>query len=82
MSSYIRQIQTTLQKAGYYKGKIDGLAGKLTVEAVNKATANEILEAERTKSYGTIEYTQDDVKGIIEHSILLRELARKNKPRN
>lgn len=43
---------------------------------------NEILEAERTKSYGTIEYTQDDVKGIIEHSILLRELARKNKPRN
>lgn len=38
MSSYIRQIQTTLQKAGYYKGAIDGIAGKLTVEAVNLAT--------------------------------------------
>ncbi len=42
---------------------------------------NEILEAERTKSNGSIEYTQKDVKEIIEHSILLRELAKKNRPR-
>ncbi|MDT3697208.1 MAG: hypothetical protein ROY99_12570 [Ignavibacterium sp.] len=42
---------------------------------------NEILEAERTKSNGTIQYTPEDVKGIIEHSILLRELAKKNRPR-
>ena len=50
MSSYIRQIQTTLKKAGLYTGEIDGLAGKLTVEAVNKATANEILEAEAKRA--------------------------------
>lgn len=38
MSSYIRQIQTKLKEAGYYKGAIDGVAGRLTVEAVNLAT--------------------------------------------
>lgn len=38
MSSYIRQIQTTLKQAGYYKGEIDGIAGKMTVEAVNLAS--------------------------------------------
>ena len=37
MSGYVRQIQTTLKKAGYYKGAIDGIAGKMTVEAVNQA---------------------------------------------
>lgn len=38
MSSYIRQIQTTLKQAGYYKGEIDGIAGKMTVDAVNLAS--------------------------------------------
>lgn len=37
MSSYVRQIQTTLKNAGFYEGEIDGIAGKMTVAAVNRA---------------------------------------------
>ena len=37
MSSYIRQIQTTLRNAGFYKGEVDGIAGKQTVSAVEEA---------------------------------------------
>ena len=37
MSSYISTIQTELLDAGFYKGKVDGIAGKLTVEAVEQA---------------------------------------------
>lgn len=37
MSSYIRQIQTDLKNAGYYKGDIDGIAGKQTVAAIEQA---------------------------------------------
>lgn len=42
MSSHIRAIQTTLKEAGFYTGEIDGIAGKLTVEAVNKAAAKAV----------------------------------------
>lgn len=41
MSSYVRQIQTTLKEAGYYIGDIDGIAGPMTVDAVRRATKNE-----------------------------------------
>lgn len=37
MSNYIGQIQTYLKNAGFYTGQIDGIAGRLTVEAVQKA---------------------------------------------
>lgn len=37
MSSYVRQIQTQLKQAGYYKGEVDGIAGKQTVEAIGLA---------------------------------------------
>lgn len=50
MSSYIKQIQTTLKQAGLYKGEIDGIAGKQTVEAVKAAAANEILDAEAKRA--------------------------------
>lgn len=50
MSSYIRQIQTTLKKAGYYKGEIDGIAGKLTVEAVNLATQIKAVTSDEIKA--------------------------------
>lgn len=40
MSSYIKQIQTTLKQAGFYKGEIDGIAGRMTVQAVNFAMQN------------------------------------------
>ena len=40
MQHYIKQIQTALQSAGHYTGKIDGVAGQMTLDAVNKALAN------------------------------------------
>ena len=40
MKHYIKQIQTALQAAGHYTGKIDGIAGQMTLDAVNKALAN------------------------------------------
>lgn len=48
MSSHIRAIQTTLKEAGFYTGEIDGIAGKLTVEAVNKAAAKAVVGATET----------------------------------
>ncbi|WP_264480651.1 M15 family metallopeptidase [Psychrobacter sp. I-STPA6b] len=39
--NYIEQIQTALKNAGYYTGKIDGIAGKLTLKAVNDALAQQ-----------------------------------------
>ena len=39
MSNYIRQIQADLKQAGLYTGEIDGIAGKLTVQAVAQAIA-------------------------------------------
>ena len=40
MSNYIRQIQADLKQAGLYDGEIDGIAGKLTVQAVAQALNN------------------------------------------
>ena len=40
MNNYIKHIQTALQTAGHYTGKIDGIAGQMTLDAVNKALAN------------------------------------------
>lgn len=42
MSNYIRQIQADLKQAGLYSGAIDGIAGKLTVQAVAQAIAKGI----------------------------------------
>lgn len=55
MSSYIRQIQTTLKKAGYYKGEIDGIAGKMTVDAVNLASQVKAC-------------THDEIRAVVEQS--------------
>ena len=40
MNNYIKQIQNALQAAGHYTGNIDGIAGQMTLDAVNKALAN------------------------------------------
>lgn len=40
MKQYIKQIQTALHGAGHYTGKIDGIAGQMTLDAVNKALGN------------------------------------------
>lgn len=52
MSSYIRQIQTTLKNAGYYKGAIDGIAGKMTVDAVNQATQVKAVTSDEIRAVG------------------------------
>ena len=46
MSSYISTIQTKLLGAGFYKGKVDGIAGKLTVEAVEQAIKSDAVTNE------------------------------------
>lgn len=43
MSSHVRQLQTTLKEAGFYTGKIDGIAGKLTVEATKRAVKHAMM---------------------------------------
>ncbi len=40
MKHYIKQIQTALHASGHYTGKIDGIAGQMTLDAVNKALSN------------------------------------------
>lgn len=50
MSSYIKQIQTTLKQAGLYTGDIDGIAGPKTVAAVKAAAANKLLDAEAKRA--------------------------------
>ncbi|WP_323842212.1 MULTISPECIES: M15 family metallopeptidase [unclassified Moraxella] len=52
MSSYIKQIQTTLKNAGYYKGAIDGIAGKMTVDAVNQATQVKAVTSDEIRAVG------------------------------
>lgn len=46
MSNYIRQIQASLKEAGFYEGDIDGIAGKLTVQAVTQAVAEGVATRE------------------------------------
>ncbi|MDY0082821.1 MAG: hypothetical protein RBR74_06540 [Ignavibacteriaceae bacterium] len=58
-------------------GKVD----KYQIKGSLYLDGDEILESERTKSNGTIEFSQEDVREIIEHSILLQGLAKKNRPR-
>lgn len=43
MSSHVRQLQTTLKEAGFYTGKIDGIAGELTVEATKRAVEQAVM---------------------------------------
>lgn len=41
MNNYITQIQTKLKQAGFYTGEIDGIAGRLTVQAVERAVGGQ-----------------------------------------
>lgn len=50
MSSYIKQIQTTLKQAGLYTDEVDGIAGPKTVAAVKAAATNELLDAEAKRA--------------------------------
>ena len=56
MSSYISAIQTELLDAGFYKGKVDGIAGKLTVEAVEQAIKSD-------------DVTSDEVVAVVQQNV-------------
>lgn len=71
MSNYIRQIQADLKQAGLYTGEIDGIAGKLTVQAVAQAIAKgvstpsmeqAVAEQHRSDPELVETITQDEVK--------------------
>ena len=63
MSSYIRQIQTKLQKAGLYTGAIDGIAGKMTVQAVETALSHGICTKAEQADVAVINATDPTVDG-------------------
>lgn len=48
MSDYVRQIQTMLKQSGFYTGAVDGIAGKMTVEATRAALGVELPAAPDT----------------------------------
>ena len=56
MSSYISTIQTKLLGAGFYNGKVDGIAGKLTVEAVERAIREDAV-------------TNDEVVAVVQQNV-------------
>lgn len=63
MSSYIKQIQTTLKNAGHYKGAIDGIAGRLTVQAVEAALSCGICTKSEQADVAVINATDPTVDG-------------------
>lgn len=63
MSSYVRQLQTRLKEAGLYTGEIDGIAGKLTVKAVELAIARGICTKDEQKDVAVIHATDPTVEG-------------------
>ncbi|OPH36053.1 M15 family metallopeptidase [Moraxella equi] len=83
MSSYVRQLQTRLKDAGLYTGEIDGIAGKLTVKAVELAIARGICTKDEQKDVAVIHATDPTVDGN-EHLLNLTDnavdIAPKNKP--
>lgn len=63
MSSYVRKLQTRLKEAGLYTGEIDGIAGKLTVQAVELALAKGVCTTGEQKDMAVIHATDPTVDG-------------------
>lgn len=86
MSSHIRQIQTELKKAGFYTGEIDGIAGKLTAEAVSKAVSSGKMGVTEiamvNDQYAThpenVELTPTPAETVKESGFILGERSLKN----
>lgn len=81
MSSYVRQLQTRLKEAGLYTGEIDGIAGKLTVQAVELAIARGICTTDEQKDVKIIHATDPTVDGN-EHLLNLTDNAVDIAPKN
>lgn len=61
MSSYISQIQTKLKNAGLYAGEVDGIAGKMTVDAVAKALEKGICTSKEHDDVAVINHSDPTV---------------------
>ncbi|OPH36520.1 M15 family metallopeptidase [Moraxella lacunata] len=80
MSSYVRQLQTRLKEAGLYTGDIDGIAGKLTVKAVELAIKRGVCTTAEQKDVAVIHATDPTVDGN-EHLLdAVDDALPKNKP--
>lgn len=83
MSSYVRQLQTRLKEAGLYTGEIDGIAGKMTVQAVELAIARDICTTAEQKDVTVIHATDPTVDGnehLLDLADNVADIAPKNKP--
>lgn len=65
MKQYIKQIQTALHGAGHYTGKIDGIAGQMTLDAVNKALGNITAPPKPTTAPPTTTSTAETVGFVL-----------------
>lgn len=82
MSSYVSQLQTRLKEAGLYTGEIDGIAGKLTVRAVELAIARGVCTTAEQKDVAVIHATDPTVDGN-EHLLdLANEVIGDDLPKN
>ena len=61
MSSYVSQIQTKLKAFGLYAGEIDGIAGKMTVDAVAKALERGICTSKEHDDVAVINHSDPTV---------------------
>lgn len=83
MSSYVRQLQTRLKDAGLYTGEIDGIAGKMTVQAVELAIARGVCTASEQADVAIIHATDPTVDGnehLLDLADNVADIAPKNKP--
>lgn len=81
MSSYIRQLQTRLKDAGLYTGEIDGIAGKMTVKAVELAIARGVCSLGEQNDVAVIHATDPTVDGN-EHLLdVVDDTPPKNNPK-
>ena len=61
LSSYVSQIQTKLKAFGLYAGEIDGIAGKMTVDAVAKALERGICTSKEHDDVAVINHSDPTV---------------------
>ena len=66
MSSYVSQIQTKLKAFGLYAGEIDGIAGKMTVDAVAKALERGICTSKEHDDVAVINHSDPTVEENID----------------
>lgn len=82
MSSYVKQLQTRLKEAGLYTGEIDGIAGKLTVKAVELAIARGVCTTNEQADVAVIHKTDPSIDGNERLLDLANEVIGDDLPKN